>query len=211
MPSRSLRFINISNQPIPLQEPRRMGAKKRKTINLSAQSDTHWKSHAMNDSFISAQPPRWASQRIGVQTGLSGLGFSHCSMDKCHSQRSGRCWRTWRCSFAESDSIWQCAFSPPYHPPRLRSSLHTTKSAVFAVSPNTPHFSSLLSFQGTKRVSCLSSLSAPLSQEKVWCDSGVNFASESGSMCEICQGLLAADGVACHCALTVSNVHLVGV
>ncbi len=38
--------------------------------------------------------------------------------------------------------------TPSLRPP---SSPHTTKSAVFAVSPHTPHFSSLLSSQRTKR------------------------------------------------------------
>lgn len=109
----------------------------------------HWKRRTMNDSFISARLLRRAGQRIGVQTGSSGLRFSHCSVDKCHSQRSGRCWGTWR-TFAGSDSVWQCAFSLPYHPPHLPLSFYTTKSAMFAVGPNELHFFSLLHSQGTK-------------------------------------------------------------
>lgn len=150
-----------------------IGAGKGKRINLSLQSDTQWKSLSTNDSFISALQLRWARQMIGVQTGSSGLRFSHRSMDKCHRQRSGRCWGAWRCSFGKSDRIWQCAFSPPHyprwllffpskHPPPLISS-HTPKSAVFVVSPNTPHFSSQLSSQRTRRAWCLSSLSVSLS------------------------------------------------
>lgn len=170
-------------------------SEKRKNINLSLQSDMQWKHCSTNDSFIS---PRWAGLRIGVQTGSSWLCFSHNSMDKCHSQRSGRYWGTWRGSFAESDSIWQCAFSPPYwaSSPLFSPSLQTTKSAVFVVSPNTPHFSSLLLSQWTCKAWCLSSLSAAALQGKVWCGSEVNFASETWCMCEPCQGILASAGVA---------------
>lgn len=204
VPSWSLNFINISNQSIPLQELWRMGATKRKTINLLVQSDTQWSSWIMNDSFISAQPQWWANQRIGVQTGLSGLRFTHSRMDKSHSQCTGRCWGTWRSS-AESDSIWQCAFSPPYHLPHLRSCY---PFMPLHASPNMPHFSLLLSFQWMKGACCLSWLSAPLLQERVQCDSGVNFSSETGCMCKLCQDFLAADRVACHGAMTVSNISL---
>lgn len=104
-------------------------SKKGKSINLSLQSDTEWESPCTNDSFISAKRLRWASRMIGVQTGSSSLCFSHSSIDKCQSQHSGRCWGAWRCSLGESDSIWQCAFSPPYppscfHPCHLNSPSH---------------------------------------------------------------------------------------
>lgn len=160
MPSWScLNSINISDQLIPPQELCWIGAKKGRA-SISPRRVTHSERATARMTASFQRSHRDGPVRgLVFRQGCLALHFSHSSTDKCHSQRSGRCRGAWHCSSGESDSIWQCAFSPSYHPPRLRSchpntslsSLHTTKSAVFAVSPHTPHFSSLLSSQRTHR------------------------------------------------------------
>lgn len=112
--------------------------------------------------------------------------------------------------FSESDSIWQCAFSPPYPPflPPFVPSKHpssmfdASKSAVFFLwAPTHLPFVHCSPPRGP-REPAVCHCYQPLSPRKrfdvilrlIWPSS------ETGCMCELCWGFLGTAGVASHSA-----------